>query len=43
MIAAGLFGINPYDQPGVELGKRITYHLMGREGFEEPPTEQDDD
>jgi len=33
-ITAGLFGVNPYDQPGVELGKQITYHLLGREGYE---------
>jgi len=38
-IAGGLFGINPYDQPGVELGKKITYHLMGRAGYEQMPTE----
>lgn len=25
--------INPFDQPGVEQGKRYTYGLMGREGF----------
>jgi glucose-6-phosphate isomerase len=30
-----LLNINPYDQPGVELGKQITYSLMGRKGFEE--------
>ena len=30
-----LMGINAFDQPGVELGKRITYALMGRKGFEE--------
>ncbi len=30
-----LWGINAFDQPGVELGKRITYGLMGRKGFEE--------
>ncbi|HBT39362.1 MAG: glucose-6-phosphate isomerase [Pseudothermotoga sp.] len=29
-----LLKINPYDQPGVELGKQITYSLMGRKGFE---------
>jgi len=29
-----LLNINPYDQPGVELGKQITYSLMGRKGFE---------
>ena len=34
-IAGYLFNINPYDQPGVELGKKITYALMGRAGFEE--------
>ncbi|MGI9078753.1 MAG: glucose-6-phosphate isomerase [Gemmatimonadaceae bacterium] len=28
--AGGLYGINPLDQPGVELGKRYTYALMGR-------------
>ncbi len=33
-IAGYLFGVNPYDQPGVELGKRITYSLMGRSGYE---------
>ncbi|KAF2957279.1 glucose-6-phosphate isomerase [Thermotoga sp. Ku-13t] len=29
-----LLKINPFDQPGVELGKQITYSLMGRKGFE---------
>ena len=24
------YGINPFDQPGVELGKRLTYAAMGR-------------
>ncbi len=32
-----LLGIDPYDQPGVELGKKITYHLMGRPGYEKMP------
>jgi glucose-6-phosphate isomerase len=27
--------IDPFDQPGVEQGKRFTYGLMGRPGFEE--------
>ncbi|MDO9508600.1 MAG: glucose-6-phosphate isomerase [Thermovirgaceae bacterium] len=32
---AGLaMGLNPFDQPGVEQGKRYTYGLMGRPGFE---------
>ncbi len=30
-----LMGINAFDQPGVELGKRLTYALMGRAGFDE--------
>jgi glucose-6-phosphate isomerase len=29
-----LLGIDPFDQPGVELGKKLTYALMGRPGFE---------
>ncbi len=29
-----LYGINAFDQPGVEAGKVATYGLMGREGFE---------
>jgi len=34
-VAAGhFFRVNPLDQPGVEGGKRTTYGLMGRRGFE---------
>jgi glucose-6-phosphate isomerase len=33
--AGGLFGVNPLDQPGVEGGKKTTYGLMGRPGFEQ--------
>jgi glucose-6-phosphate isomerase len=29
-----LLDVNPYDQPGVELGKVITFDLMGRKGSE---------
>ncbi|HOL73903.1 MAG TPA: hypothetical protein PKW45_20830, partial [Bryobacteraceae bacterium] len=29
-----LLNINAFDQEGVELGKRFTYGLMGRAGFE---------
>ncbi|MDK2950593.1 MAG: glucose-6-phosphate isomerase [Kosmotogales bacterium] len=29
-----LMNINPYDQPGVELGKKYTYAFMGRKGYE---------
>jgi glucose-6-phosphate isomerase len=32
--AGGLYGIDPMDQPGVELGKQLTYGIMGRKGFE---------
>ncbi len=32
--AGALFGINPYDQPAVELGKDATFALMGKAGFE---------
>lgn len=31
-----LYGVNTFDQPGVELGKVYTYGLMGREGYEPP-------
>jgi glucose-6-phosphate isomerase len=32
--AGALFGINPYDQPAVELGKKATFALMGKTGEE---------
>jgi len=35
--AGALYGVDPLDQPGVELGKRLTYGLLGREGYEKPP------
>jgi len=28
------YGVNPFDQPGVELGKQLIYAAMGRPGFE---------
>jgi glucose-6-phosphate isomerase len=31
--AGALYGVNAFDQPGVELGKRYTYALFGRPGF----------
>ena len=33
-LAGALFGINPYDQPAVELGKEATFALMGKPGEE---------
>ncbi len=42
-VYAGAFlGIDPMDQPGVELGKQLTYGLMGRAGFERPQLEAPD-
>jgi len=32
--AGGLFEVNPFDQPGVELGKKMTGGLLGRPGHE---------
>jgi glucose-6-phosphate isomerase len=36
--AGAWYGIDPFDQPGVELGKRLTYAAMGRPGFEPAST-----
>ncbi|MEO8634168.1 MAG: glucose-6-phosphate isomerase [Gemmatimonadales bacterium] len=33
------YGVDPFDQPGVELGKRLTFAAMGRSGY--PPEEID--
>lgn len=32
--AGGLYGVNPFDQPGVEASKQYAYGLLGRPGFE---------
>lgn len=34
--AGSLYGVDPLNQPGVELGKVLTYGLMGRAGYEPP-------
>jgi glucose-6-phosphate isomerase len=34
--AGAWYGIDPFDQPGVELGKKLTYGAMGRPGYEPP-------
>jgi glucose-6-phosphate isomerase len=39
--AGELYGVNAFDQPGVELAKRFTYALLGRPGFEEVRAEWD--
>jgi glucose-6-phosphate isomerase len=36
-IMGKLLEVNPYDQPAVELGKQLTFHFMGRQGYEQPP------
>ncbi|HJR33774.1 MAG TPA: glucose-6-phosphate isomerase [Gemmatimonadales bacterium] len=35
--AGAWYGVNPFDQPGVELGKRLTFAAMGRPGFAREP------
>lgn len=34
--AGALYGVDPLDQPGVELGKVLTCGLMGRSGYDVP-------
>jgi glucose-6-phosphate isomerase len=41
VLAGALYGVDPLDQPGVELGKRLTYSLLGRAGFEPPERAED--
>ena len=36
VFAGALYGVNPLDQPGVEVSKSLTYGLLGREGFDPP-------
>lgn len=38
-LAGGLYRVDPFDQPGVEASKRLTYAQMGRPGFEQLRTE----
>ncbi len=44
--AGAWYGIDPFDQPGVELGKRLTYAAMGRPGYQtesrKPPARTDE-
>jgi len=39
VFAGGLYQVNPLDQPGVELGKRYAFAMMGRPGFEKEKEE----
>ncbi len=34
--AGVLYDVNPFDQPGVELGKQLTYGYFGRSGYKAP-------
>jgi glucose-6-phosphate isomerase len=38
--AGALYGIDPFDQPGVELAKRLTYAAMGRPGYDIEPARE---
>jgi glucose-6-phosphate isomerase len=44
--AGAWYGVDPFDQPGVELGKRLTYAAMGRSGYKagrgRPPSSADE-
>ena len=42
VIAAELYGVDPLGQPGVELGKRLTYDLMSQKVSGNPDTEESD-
>ena len=33
------YGVDPFDQPGVELGKTLTFAAMGRPGYTAEPQE----
>ncbi len=36
VFAGALYGVDPLDQPGVEVSKELTYGLLGREGYDRP-------
>jgi glucose-6-phosphate isomerase len=40
--AGALYRVDPLDQPGVELSKRLTYGLMGRVGVPRPEMREAD-
>ena len=39
VLAGRLYGVDPFDQPGVEAGKRAAFALLGREGHRERAAE----
>ena len=38
-LMAGLLGVNAYDQPAVQLGKELTFALLGTQGYEKQAAE----
>ena len=38
VMSAELYGIDPFNQPGIDQGKQVLYGLMGRSGFEDKVT-----
>jgi glucose-6-phosphate isomerase len=38
-LAGELYGVDAFDQPGVELGKRLAFGLLGREGYADTASE----
>ncbi|MDR1043841.1 MAG: glucose-6-phosphate isomerase [Candidatus Adiutrix sp.] len=42
VVSGCLYKVDPLDQPGVELGKKYAYGLMGRDGFEDFKAAYDD-
>ncbi|MDR3332551.1 MAG: glucose-6-phosphate isomerase [Synergistaceae bacterium] len=41
-VTGRLMGINPFDQPGVEQGKRYTYGMMGRDAYKNDASEAEE-
>jgi glucose-6-phosphate isomerase len=37
--AGALYGVNAFDQPGVELGKQFAYAMLGRTGSDAAKSE----
>ena len=42
-MTGALSGINPFNQPGVEEGKNLTYGMMGKKGYEQKKREVEED
>jgi len=41
VLMAGLYRVDPFDQTGIDEGKRLTYGMAGRRGYEEKRAEVD--